>query len=84
MFEKRLIEMLPNYESVLDAGCGHGEFTLRMAQYAKKIIGFDNSKELLKIAKSLLEGVDYINKVDLFMVIQKTKMNFLLKMNSLI
>ncbi|MCG8514656.1 MAG: class I SAM-dependent methyltransferase [Halanaerobiales bacterium] len=63
-FEKRLIEMLPKYESVLDAGCGHGEFTLKMAQYAKKIIGFDNSKELLKIAKSSLDEADDIDNVE--------------------
>ncbi|MEJ6951789.1 class I SAM-dependent methyltransferase [Natronospora cellulosivora (SeqCode)] len=62
-FEKRLIEMLPNYESVLDVGCGHGEFTLKMAKYANKIIGMDNSKELLKIAESLLKEADDINNV---------------------
>lgn len=63
-YEKRLIERLPNFESVLDAGCGHGEFTLKIGQYAKHITGFDNSAELLKIAKSLLEeskDIDNIN-----------------------
>ena len=64
-FEKRLINMLPNFESVLDAGCGHGEFTLKMAQYAKKIVGFDGSFELLKIANSLkkkkqVDNVDFV------------------------
>jgi SAM-dependent methyltransferase len=53
VFEERLINMLPSYNSVLDAGCGHGEFTLKMAKYARKIIGFDNSIELIKIANSL-------------------------------
>ena len=55
VFEERLIKMLGDYDSVLDAGCGHGEFTIRMAKYAKNIIGFDNSRELLTIARSLLE-----------------------------
>ena len=55
VFEERLIEILGNYKSVLDAGCGHGEFTIKMAQYAKEIIGFDNSKELIKIANEILE-----------------------------
>lgn len=55
VFEERLIKMLENCNSVLDAGCGHGEFTIRMSEYAKNIIGFDNSKELLKIAKSILK-----------------------------
>lgn len=34
IFEERLIQMLPLYNSVLDAGCGHGEFTLQMSKYA--------------------------------------------------
>ena len=55
VFEERLIKLLGEHDSVLDAGCGHGEFTIRMAKYAKNIIGFDNSRELLTIARSLLE-----------------------------
>lgn len=55
VFEERLINMLGSYNSVLDAGCGHGEFTIKMGRYAKHIIGFDNSKELLKIAESILK-----------------------------
>lgn len=53
VFEERLIHMLPNYHSVLDAGCGHGEFTLKMAEHAHHIVGFDWSVELLKIAETL-------------------------------
>lgn len=55
VFEERLVKMLGNYNSILDAGCGHGEFTIKMSKYAKNIIGFDNSKELLKIAESILK-----------------------------
>jgi Methylase involved in ubiquinone/menaquinone biosynthesis len=55
IFEQRLINMLPEFKSVLDAGCGHGEFTLRMSKYANKIIGFDNSIEMIKIARNLLD-----------------------------
>ncbi len=55
IFEERLSKMLADYESVLDAGCGHGEFTIQMGRYTKHVIGFDNSKELLKIAESILE-----------------------------
>lgn len=63
VFEDRLIKMLPKCHSVLDAGCGHGEFTMKMGKYAKHIIGFDNSKELLKIASSILEEckVNHVN-----------------------
>lgn len=53
VFEERLRNMLPNYKSVLDAGSGHGEFTLKMAKYTANITGFDNSVELNKIAESL-------------------------------
>lgn len=47
--------MLPHYQSILDAGCGHGDFTIRMAQHAASIIGFDNSIEMIKIADATLE-----------------------------
>lgn len=55
VFEEQLIKMLGNCSNVLDAGCGHGEFTIKMGRYAKNIIGFDNSKDLIKIAESALE-----------------------------
>ncbi|WP_246608663.1 class I SAM-dependent methyltransferase [Paenibacillus agaridevorans] len=52
IFETELTNMLPNYSHVLDAGCGHGDFTIKMSQFAKSIIGFDNSIEMIKIAQS--------------------------------
>ncbi|MDQ0112416.1 class I SAM-dependent methyltransferase [Paenibacillus harenae] len=56
IFEQELMTMLPNFQCVLDAGCGHGDFTFKMAQYAKSLCGFDNSIEMIKIAKSNLLG----------------------------
>jgi SAM-dependent methyltransferase len=53
-FEDELIRLIPGFLSVLDAGCGHGDFTLKMAAYAKSIIGFDNSIEMIRIAQSNL------------------------------
>jgi SAM-dependent methyltransferase len=53
VFEEKLVSMLPNYKMVLDAGCGHGEFTLKMAKYATDLIGIDFSIELIRIAESL-------------------------------
>ncbi|WP_246313948.1 hypothetical protein [Paenibacillus foliorum] len=38
IFEERLINMLPSFKSVLDAGCGHGEFTLRMSKYTNRLL----------------------------------------------
>lgn len=63
IFEERLISMLANSESVLDAGCGHGAFTLKMSQYAKRIIGFDNSSKLLNIAEEALKELNHIENV---------------------
>lgn len=55
IYEEELMKLLPACKSVLDAGCGHGDFTLRMSKHAKSIIGFDNSIEMINIAKSLLK-----------------------------
>lgn len=52
-FEKMLADLLPNYDNVLDIGCGHGEFTLKMSKYCKSLVGADNAKELLGIAQKL-------------------------------
>lgn len=55
VFEERLIPLLMSAGSALDAGCGDGEFTLRMSRYANELFGFDNSEELLKLANLNLE-----------------------------
>lgn len=57
IFEQRLTSMLPTCNSVLDAGCGHGEFTRKMGRIGTVITGFDNSLEMINIAKSSLEEV---------------------------
>ncbi|MHA2855039.1 class I SAM-dependent methyltransferase [Paenibacillus lautus] len=75
VFEERLVEMLPQYHSVLDAGCGHGEFTLRMSRHAEKIIGFDNSAEMIRISQSLLESSGTRN-VEFVFATTKTQMPF--------
>jgi SAM-dependent methyltransferase len=75
VFEERLVRMLFQYNSVLDAGCGHGEFTLKMARHTNKITGLDNSTELLKIADSLLDRSG-VNNVDFVYATTKTKLPF--------
>lgn len=52
IYEQDLINMLPNFNHVLDAGCGHGDFTIKISEFAKSLVGFDNSIEMIKIAKS--------------------------------
>lgn len=75
IYEDRLIDMLPHFQCVLDAGCGHGEFTLRMSKYTNKIIGFDNSMELIKIAQELLDS-SQVNNVEFVYATTKTEMPF--------
>lgn len=70
VFEDRLKDILPNYTSVLDAGCGHGEFTIKMAKYTRSIVGFDNSIEMIKIAYNLK---DYYNVSNVDFVHASTK-----------
>ncbi len=61
IFENELIRVIPNCKSVLDAGCGHGEFTIKMAGFAKSIIGFDNSIEMITIANAILQETELTN-----------------------
>ncbi|NOV01188.1 class I SAM-dependent methyltransferase [Paenibacillus planticolens] len=75
VFEERLMTMLPNFKSVMDAGCGHGEFTLRMSSYARQITGFDNSQELISIAQTLLSSSN-VQNVNFIYATTKTQMPF--------
>ncbi|MGF9697984.1 class I SAM-dependent methyltransferase [Paenibacillus sp. MABNR03] len=75
VFEERLIRMLSQHQSVLDAGCGHGEFTLKMSAHTDHITGFDNSKELLHIAQAGLEASD-VKNVNYVYATTKSKMPF--------
>ncbi|WP_145048044.1 class I SAM-dependent methyltransferase [Paenibacillus xylanexedens] len=75
VFEQRLIEMLPLHNTVLDAGCGHGEFTLRMSAYAQHITGFDNSSEMIRIALSELASSG-VRNAEFVHATTKTKMPF--------
>lgn len=61
VFEKRVIELLKGSSKALDAGCGDGDFTIKMGQYAKHVVGFDNSEELLKLAEAKLKDKNISN-----------------------
>ncbi len=52
VFEWELKDLIAG-KAVLDAGCGHGEFTLKMAKYAHSIVGYDFAGEMIKIANRL-------------------------------
>ncbi|URN93826.1 MAG: class I SAM-dependent methyltransferase [Candidatus Pristimantibacillus lignocellulolyticus] len=75
VFEENLITMFSEYSTVLDAGCGHGEFTLKMSKYANSIIGFDNSIELITIANELLSE-SKVSNVNFIHTTTKTELPF--------
>ncbi|WP_286164052.1 methyltransferase domain-containing protein [Bacillus sp. AFS088145] len=37
-----------NNKTVLDVGCGHGEFTIKCSEKAKEIVGFDLANDFIK------------------------------------
>lgn len=55
MIDPKISEMLGNVagKTILDAGCGNGYWVRRLARQAKKVIGIDNSSELINNAKSV-------------------------------
>lgn len=52
VFKGKLLSLSSKDKIALDIGCADGKFTLSVAPYFKKIIGIDNSKVNLDIAKS--------------------------------
>lgn len=74
-FERELADMLPNTQVALDAGCGHGDFTLRIASYANSLIGFDNAVEMIKIAERSLQASGITN-VQFLYATTKTELPF--------
>jgi SAM-dependent methyltransferase len=75
IFEERLIKLLSNSKTTLDAGCGHGDFTIKMSTHAKSIIGFDNSIEMIKIAETIRKE-SKVNNVNFVFATTKTDLPF--------
>ncbi len=53
--EKREVERILrglSFADVLDAGCGTGRWTLRLAQFGASVVGLDQSPEMLQIAEA--------------------------------
>ncbi len=60
--EKREVERILrglSFADVLDAGCGTGRWTLRLAQFGASVVGLDQSPEMLQVAeaKARAQGV---------------------------
>ncbi|MFF2878422.1 class I SAM-dependent methyltransferase [Gottfriedia sp. NPDC057991] len=47
IFNNEVVEMINN-KTVLDVGCGHGEFTIKCSEKAKEIVGFDLTNDFIK------------------------------------
>ena len=75
IFKEKIISLLPACEDVLDAGCGHGAFTIEMATHTKHICGFDFAVELINIANRLKNESD-IKNVDFFHATTKESLPF--------
>lgn len=63
IYDPKISEMLGNLNNkvVLDAGCGNGYWTRKLAKHAKKVIGIDSSKKLITIAKTKInpKNIDF-------------------------
>lgn len=52
VFKHKLIELAGNGKRALDVGCGDCRFAYEISNNFSEIVGIDNSKELLNVAKS--------------------------------
>ncbi len=53
-FIKKLIESIPNIQSICDIGCGTGRVIHFLKNTNRKLLGVDNNQEMLEIAKKRL------------------------------
>ena len=49
-FLTMLFEMVQPTDTGLDAGCGHGKLTLKVAERAKYIVGYDRTEKFIELA----------------------------------
>lgn len=47
-------------KEVLDAGCGAGQFSAYMASFDKNVLGIDNSKKMIELAKSAFNNCEFL------------------------
>lgn len=66
-----LLEILEKYglsaSSVLDVGCGTGDYTIALAPFVKSVTALDNSQKMLEVCKTRVEkeqftNVEYLNQ----------------------
>ncbi|MDN4493564.1 class I SAM-dependent methyltransferase [Ureibacillus aquaedulcis] len=52
IFDEEVARMIEN-QKVLDIGCGHGDFTIKCSEIAKKIVGFDITDGFVQVGLGL-------------------------------
>ncbi len=55
----RVLNLVSAKRNVLDFGCGDGTLTNKIAKQGSKVVGYDNSKEMIRIALSLFPNLDF-------------------------
>lgn len=61
VFERLLVEHITNESILLDAGCSHGDFTMKWSKLCQRIIGIDNSQEMIHAAQQLAATLELPN-----------------------
>lgn len=66
---------MPSCKDVLDAGCGHGEFTIKMTKYTRHICAFDFAEQMIRVAERL-KFETQVKNVDFFYATTKQPLPF--------
>lgn len=60
-YGKELLSYVPDNmeQAILDVGCGTGTLTARLAKLGARVVGIDNSKEMITQAENILPEVEF-------------------------
>jgi ubiquinone/menaquinone biosynthesis C-methylase UbiE len=66
LFDSQLKGYLTGEETVMDLGCGVGDFTMSLAPYSRKVVGVDVARATLEIARERaqnfgIKNVDFVH-----------------------
>ena len=60
-YGEEVVELLhpQKHETILDLGCGTGDLTKKIAELSKKVIGIDNSLEMVRTARNKYPNISF-------------------------